>query len=318
MQMNFRVSLRTILLVRHQPRENPKEPIYLPLNHSFPPFIRLPEHLFRSLLNRPTMTQVSIKNVELRWLGDPPCTMTFREQIQDDVLYAAMLFGLCHTSHSTHGKEPGSLWATIRGGPSGWECRDYSRQCAVDHVLHWPSLERHFVVQNHAHDERFGGHVAKWMFHIKFTKSVHTGVLVLKNLAHIHRTLVRASGYHDFLEEEEERMKQTQAPVCADAQESAVCTHAEGPNGSSTSTTAVEDVHQHATEISAHRCLRLGFLLHRLACCSTVAPSTHQVPVFPLSIPAIIQWDCPRTLAIRLCIVSHQFSCTPRHCTGAI
>ncbi len=279
--MNFRASLRTILLVRHRPRESPEAPIYLPLNHSFPPSgIRIPEHLFRTLLYRPTVTEVSIINAQLPWSGDPPFMTTFRVQIQDDVLYATILFGLC-TSHSTNG-EPGSLWATFRGGPSRWECTDYSHQCTVDHVFNWPSLERHFVVKIHAiHTEGLGDHVAKWMFHMAFTDSVYTGILVLTHITCDLRILPQSAGYYDFLEDEEERIKQTHVPIDADPQESPVSTHAEEPKGSSPSTVPIVELHQSAT---SHRRPRLGFPLHLLAWTWSTAPSAHQTLLFPLSI----------------------------------
>ncbi len=212
---NLRASLRTILLVRHRPREDSKEPIYLPLNHSFPPSIRFPEQVLRSLLNRPTVTEVSIVNAQLPWSGDPPIILTYRVQIQEDVLYATALFGLC--TRSTNG-ETGSLWATFRGGESRWESTDCNHQCTVDHVLHWPGLTRRFVINLDADDKAMGDRdIAKWMFDMVFTESVHTGALVLTHIDHNLRILFQQSGYRDFIEEEDERIQQTQALADHDA-----------------------------------------------------------------------------------------------------
>ncbi len=213
-------SLRTIFLVRHRSEKGPDEPImiYLPLNHGFPPSIRLPEHLFDSLLNHRAVTEVSITNAQLPWLGDPPFMTAFREQTQADILYATVLFALC-TSHSTNGKETGSLWATFRGGLSTWErVGDYSHQCPADHVLNWPGLKRRFVVKFHANDEGMGDHIAKWMFDMEFAISEHTGALVLTKLTLGFRPLLREFGYRDRSKDEEEQMAQTRSSSISDLQ----------------------------------------------------------------------------------------------------
>ncbi len=200
---DFRASLRTILLVRHRPEENPKKPIYLPFNHRFPPSIRLPEHILGLLLNRRTVTEVSITNAQLPWSGDdPPVIAAFRVQVQEDVLYATVLFGLC-TSHSTNGKETESLWVTFRGSQSRWERTDCNHQCTTDHVLNWPGLKRRLVVNFHAEDRFMGDHIAKWMFVMEFAESVHTGALELSHFTYRIRILFRESGYRDFIEEHE-------------------------------------------------------------------------------------------------------------------
>ncbi len=268
MHTNIRIPLRTLLLVRRQPREGPDEPIHLPLNHSFPPSIRLPEHLFRLLLNRPTVTEVSITNAQLPWSGDPPFVTTFRVQAQADVLYATVLIGRC-TSHTTD-EETGSVWATFRGGLSTWACTEgLIHQCTADHVLNWPGLKRRFVVEFHANDDRMGDHISKWLFHMEFTLGVHTKVLVLTHITYQHRVLFRAFGYHDSLEGKKEWTQGTQeAPV---AQEFPVSTRGQQANGSSTLTTTLEEDPQSAAKSCVHR-LCPKFLFHRLACTCFAEP----------------------------------------------
>ncbi len=278
---NLRGSIRTILLVRHRAAEDAKEPIYLPLNHSFPPSIRLPEHLIRSILHRPTVTEMSITNAQLPWLGNPPLIITFRVQTQEDVMYATVLFGTC-TSHATEGQE---FWATFRGGPSRSECADYNHQCTEDHVVNWPSMKRHFVVKIHAIHKGLGDHVTKWMFDMEFTHFIHTGTLILTGMTLDVTVLFPESGYRDLLEERGYRIKQTQA-----LQENPDTTHAQESNGSSTLATTIEKIHSSAIESSARRHLCPASLLHRLIGECHIEPFIHQVQSFPSSISAIIQW----------------------------
>ncbi len=283
---NFRAPLRTILLVRHRPGEIFEEPmmIHLPLNHSFPPSIRLPERLLRSLLTRPTVTEVSITNAQLPWSGDPPLMITYRVQLHEDVLYATALFGLC-TSHSTNGEVTGSLWATFRGSQSGWDRTERGHRCTSDHVLNWSGLMRRFVVKFHADDEAMGDHIAKWMFDMEFTKSVHTGTLVLTNIDHILRVLLKESGYYDFLEERDERIRRTQAALLdAHPKEFSVATGGNEPGPSKFKTTTLQDYQ------SSSRSQCLGCLFHRLACTCSPAPSAHEVQSCPLSISVFIKW----------------------------
>ncbi len=271
----FRVPIRTILLVRHRSREDAEVPIFLPLNHSFPPpIIRFPEPLFHVLLNRPTMTEVKITNAQLPWSGYPPLMTAFRVQLQADVMYGTVLFGLC-TSHSTNGKETGSLWATFRGGQSRWECTDYSHQCPEDHVLNWPDLKRRFVVKIHAIHKGLGDHISKWMFELEFTLSSHTGALVLTHIDCRRRVLLKSFGYLELQEEEEGRTERILAPVEADPQYP-VSTGRQERNASSSSTKPLEKVHQSAIEAFARR-LCPESLFHRLAC----TPFAHRVPLFP-------------------------------------
>ncbi len=288
---NHRIPLRTILLVRRRSwGEGSDEPIHLPLNHRFPPSIRFPEHLFRSLLNRPIVTEVSITNAQLPWSGDPPFITTFRVQTQEDVLYATLLFGLC-TSHTTNGKETGSLWATFRGGLSTWECtEDYSHQCTADHVLNWPDLKRRFVVEFHTNDKVLRDHISKWILDMEFTLSIHTEALVLTHIDCHYRVLFSMFGYHDSIEEreEEERMKQTQAPVDIDRQGSPASTRGQEVSGSSTLTATLEEVPQSATEACGRRlCPR--FLFHRLVCACFTGSFVNQVWSLPFLISVFIQ-----------------------------
>ncbi len=282
MRRNSRNPLRTILLVRHRPRKNPEVPIHLPLNHSFPPSIRLPEHLFRSLLSRPTMTEVSIANTQLPWSGDPPFITAFRVETQAQVLYATVLIGLC-TSRSTNGKDTGSLWATFRGSQSRWEHTDYTHQCTADHVLNWPGLRRRFAVRSHADDK---GIMSKWMFNMEFTLSVHTEILVLTHIDCRRRVLLRGSGYHDFLEEleEEERMKQTHVD-----EESPTSTRDGETNGASHA--ALEGGPQEATGCCPNRLCPVSlFDRLALACACSMGLFVHQVRSYPSSISVFHPW----------------------------
>ncbi len=132
--------------------------------------------------------EVSIVNAQLLWLGDPPIILTYRVQIQEDVLYATALFGLC-TSRSMNG-ETGALWATFRGDQSRWESTNCNHQCTADHVLPWSGLTRCFMINLDADDQAMGDRdIAKWMFDMVFTKSVHTGALVLTHIDHNLRVL---------------------------------------------------------------------------------------------------------------------------------
>lgn len=294
---NICTPLRTILLVRHRPGEIPGEPmmIRIPLNHAFPPFIRLPEHLFRLLLDRPTVTEVSITNAQLPWSGDPPFMTAFRVQTQSDVLYATVQFGICN-SRSTNGTETGSLWATFGGSQRGWGRTDCSHQCAADHVLDWPGLKRRFVVTYHADDKPMGDRICKWMLHMEFTLSEHTGALVLTYITLRFRALLREFAYYDPIEEEEERMKQLEAPA-VDPQfpEQSPSPGKELNDSSSALTTtpeqgaSVQEDPQSVIEACTYRRLCPGFPTQRRACMCFTEPVAHWVLPFHSSISAFIQ-----------------------------
>ncbi len=53
-------------------------PIYLALNHPFPPSLQLPDHVIASFLNYRDITNWKIKHSQLPWSGPPPRTITFR------------------------------------------------------------------------------------------------------------------------------------------------------------------------------------------------------------------------------------------------
>lgn len=129
--------------------------------------------------------------------------IAFREQglCRSDALYPVIQFGRC-TSHTTNGEEAGSVWATVQGSPSRWECTEGNHQCPEDHILLWPDLQKCFVFRYHAIDEGMGDHMAKWLLHISFAISATTGALVLTKLDLDYRVL---PGYSRMLKPEEWR-----------------------------------------------------------------------------------------------------------------
>ncbi len=207
---NYRTSLQKILILRHLPPAGPATPVYIPLNHSFPPSICFPEHLIHWFLDRGTVQGASITNTHLPWLGDPPLIIAFREEGPPDVLYATVLFGRC-TSYTTNGTETGSLWATFHGNPSRQDCADWGHQCPADHVLSWPGLKKRFVLMFHTENEPMGGRIAKWWFDIAFTISLTTGALILTQITLGYRALHQHAGYLDMFEGNEELMRGAQA-----------------------------------------------------------------------------------------------------------
>ncbi len=200
--VNYHTALHTILLLRHGPQIKPREPIYLPLNHSFRPSICIPEHLIHSLLHRWVVAKASITNAGLPWLGNPPLVIAFHHRaIHDaDDLYAVVLVGRC-TSHSTNGAESGSFWATFRGSSSRCTQEDYSHQCPEDHLLYWPDLKKCFVLEFHVAGDQMDGHIAKWLFNIAFTSSVTRGALIMTHITLDYRLLLQVCDYVEIEEE---------------------------------------------------------------------------------------------------------------------
>ncbi len=163
----------------------------------------------RAFLHRQNVSEASIINAHLPWMGDPPLVIAFRDQGLCDALYAMVQVGRC-TSHSTNGEESGSLWVNFQGSPSRWEHADYRHQCPEDHLLNWPNLKRRFVLEFHADTAPMGDRIAKWLLDIAFTLSETRGALIMTHIDLDYRFLLKSFGYRDIDEEEEKNMLETE------------------------------------------------------------------------------------------------------------
>lgn len=285
--VNYRASLRTILLLRHRPRIQPRERIYLPLNHSFRPSICIPEHLIHSLLHRRTVSEVSITNARLPWLGDPPLVIAFRERgrYDADALYAVLQVGRC-TSHSTNGKDSGSFWATFRGSPSRWEQEDYSHQCPEDHLLSWPDLKKRFVLEFHVARDQNDGHIAKWLLNIAFTLSVTRGAIIMTHITLKYRVLLQICDYVDI---KEERMIAAQMATDTGRQHSRQSPSISTP-GNAVNYSLDKD-RQSPVDASHNHPLCRGFPLHPFICSCFKGHLAALNYIFPFSVLECVRFD---------------------------
>lgn len=156
-------SWRNILLLDHRPRTERKITVYIPMNHSFSPSIRIPDHIIGSLLYRVAATEVTLANAQLPWSGIPPSTISYRDDSVFDILYAVIQFGRC-AYHSVNDKECGFFWANFWGSPDRrvGPSTEPSHQCPGDHILAWSGMERHFVLEfPEASEDPLEDHIAK-------------------------------------------------------------------------------------------------------------------------------------------------------------
>ncbi len=160
------------LYFKHGFHTHPMTRPYLPLNHAFPPIVRLPEHVIAYLFTRAIVMDGRVNHAQLPWSGNPPLTLTFRYEALYDSLYVAIQLGLCPPASETSLPEPGSFWANLRGSTSIAYRGDGCHECPADHILSWPGLERVFVMITHATEgSPFGERTMKWMARLAFTQA---------------------------------------------------------------------------------------------------------------------------------------------------
>ncbi len=106
-----------LLYIQTRSYTEPETPIYLPINHAFPPMLRLPEHLIAEFLRR--QKECGISNSQ-PWSWNPPLTITFLYKNPYDSLYVAIQFGRCDsgTRPGTRSLDRASFWANFRGSTS--------------------------------------------------------------------------------------------------------------------------------------------------------------------------------------------------------
>ncbi len=244
------------------------------------------------------MSEVSVVNAHLPFLGNTPLVIAFREQglYEADVLYAVVQVGRC-TSHTTNGEDSGSLWATFRGSPgSRWEQPDLSHQCPEDHLLYWPDRKKCFVFKFHVADV-MDDRIAKWLFDIAFTISV-TGTLIMTRIALDYRPLLKCFDYRDVFEEKEEGMTETRMATDTDGQHSR-----QSPSFStlgkdaipstllidSEEITTVDEDCQSVVDASLNYTLCRGVPLHLFRWTCSQEPLAVLTFLFPFSVAELIQ-----------------------------
>ncbi len=190
---------KLIYLQTHSYTE-PETPVYLPVNHAFPPLLRLPEHLIAEFLRHEKQRRIS--NSQLPWSGNPPLRITFLYDNGFDSLYVAVQFGCCD-SGTRPGIDRASFWANIRGSTTTSDCGDGDHECPADHILTWPRFERKFVlVTHHVKGSFLGERDVKWILKMSFTQSpTGTGPLTLTHISIDNHTLMENDGYRDWLDE---------------------------------------------------------------------------------------------------------------------
>ena len=122
--------------------------IYLPMNHAFPPLVRMDEHVLVEFINRKTLRDTRILNAELPWSGSPPLIIAFKHRGLTQSLATAIQVGTCTACH-LHVQQPylGSVWANVQGSLLKTFLGDHSHECPSDHVLTWPHLAKEFSME---------------------------------------------------------------------------------------------------------------------------------------------------------------------------
>ena len=157
-----------LYLVRFAQPTRSSEPVYLPMNHAFPPLVRINEPILIRFFNSDDTYNDHIANAQLPWLGYPPLTITFVRRGFARWLYAALQVGTC-AAHS--GSRLDSVWANIQGSPLPTFQAVQDHQCPEDHVLTWPHLTRVFSMETSGtYPDNSGEFRPQWFFTLKFVQ----------------------------------------------------------------------------------------------------------------------------------------------------
>ena len=192
-----------------------EEPLYIPTNHDFPPFIRFPEHIFAPFLESFRAENVYVPNVILPWTGAPAATVSFLIQHrQYGPLSVLVQFGRCNLGTVTRLRpinyyiKPhlGPVWVNIRAR-AGEEPVPIDRchDCPADHLPIWPDLQRRFTVETpapagdagagggggRAHTHRRRRRIVRWAFWLSFTRSPLAEMYTLQTVTLDIRYLTR-------------------------------------------------------------------------------------------------------------------------------
>ncbi|KAI0702584.1 heterokaryon incompatibility protein-domain-containing protein [Earliella scabrosa] len=149
---------------------NPTENIYIPINHTYRPLIRIAEHLIANVKaqmypHHTSHTSLKVVNGSLPWTGDSPMSIEllnwsifryseFGRRRRCGYGHIRLVLGRCTEVN------PGSLWANIRREEwhapedeiiKGLEKSQPGHQCPGDHILSWPGLKRSFDVKTDGH-----------------------------------------------------------------------------------------------------------------------------------------------------------------------
>ena len=157
--------------------------VYLPLNHSFYPPVRLDEDLLVRFFTQYAIRDVKITHAQLPWSGAPPLTISFlRPVLGGDCVYTTLQVGMCTTGCSpNHSLRLGSVWANIQGSSyDNWRAQENNiHYCPEDHVMTWPHLERVSLVETHVGGKDKPDHMKErriqWFFTLAFKISGEEG-----------------------------------------------------------------------------------------------------------------------------------------------
>ncbi|KAI0702600.1 heterokaryon incompatibility protein-domain-containing protein [Earliella scabrosa] len=145
---------------------------YLPMNHSFPPFVRIDELYLRKMAAKRSVTNMEIVNDQLPWSGSPPLLVTFLYSTLDDSIYTALQVGVCKTARpSGWPRRLESIWANMQGSVDPNFRGDQRHHCPDDHVLTWPHLERLFTMKTDNYTPGELPRTITWLFTLAFTES---------------------------------------------------------------------------------------------------------------------------------------------------
>ncbi|KAI0702589.1 heterokaryon incompatibility protein-domain-containing protein [Earliella scabrosa] len=155
--------------------------IYLPMNHGFPPFLRIDEFILGKFLGDLAVMNVEVVNAQLPWLGSPPLVVTFLYHTHDDLVYAALQVGVCKEVNpaSTRGLRSEFIWANVRGNADPMFRGDHGHECPEDHVLTWPLLEKMFTMDTYAQGPGELSRKITWKFTLTFAESEYLSLTMI-------------------------------------------------------------------------------------------------------------------------------------------
>ena len=152
---SLQVEWKEVYLSYHQPSRRVESPLYMPMNHTFSPPLRIPEQLISKMSRQLRTTDIRIANEDLPWSGVPPTTIAFHGGRASSSSACAkrvhinLQFGRCTADAPAAADAAASadappLWASVQGSEDRiriWDCHD----CPGDHILAWPGLTKLFA-----------------------------------------------------------------------------------------------------------------------------------------------------------------------------
>ena len=167
---------KEICISPSRPTSSQRETIFLPMNHAFPPLVRIHEHLLSQFFAEQRVTAFEIMNAVLPWTGNPPLVISFPHRGLIDLLNIVFQVGTCEATYSLpYPSRLASVWANVREHSCSMLQCNQRHHCPQDHILTWPGLERKFTFEiyvNGGEDDppMFRNRQSQWIYTLAFVQ----------------------------------------------------------------------------------------------------------------------------------------------------